>query len=294
MTDTNATSAAVTSRNSPTPMTEHPTDALVTTAMIEAGMDAFNANLDGPLSSDLLLEDCVRNIYLAMNAARTTPIAEGEAMPDITDDGWQRTLDDARKAMTTPINSEGPPSLDTMGWSHLNPDAGREWSPSHPIESGECDDAEDIEQMSLAEFYRRFPVVEPHLSMDIRPQDGRMADATGPSQAEPEDVSAPRASVPCAEDWLANIRDALADIEADLSWCADNGYNTSGIVRLEPIRTLTMAIRTAAQAMETREGGDVEQAPSRSDDSAVAATSGDAPTLGWIYQRKGWRNWLRS
>lgn len=85
------------------PSTPAPTGALVTTAMIEAGMDAFNANLDGLLSSDLLLEDCVRNIYLAMNAARTTPIADGEAMPDITDEGWRRTLDRAR----TPIADEG-------------------------------------------------------------------------------------------------------------------------------------------------------------------------------------------
>ena len=43
------------------------------------------------------------------------------------------------------------------GWAYLNPDSGMEWRPQHPVQSGECDDAESIETMTLAEFERRFP-----------------------------------------------------------------------------------------------------------------------------------------
>lgn len=31
-----------------------------------------------------------------------------------------------------------------LGYLYHNPDTGREWAPSHPIESGEVPDAEDV------------------------------------------------------------------------------------------------------------------------------------------------------
>lgn len=43
------------------------------------------------------------------------------------------------------------------GWRYWNPDTGVEWAPSHPIGSGECDDAEDIEPMTYGEFIKRYP-----------------------------------------------------------------------------------------------------------------------------------------
>lgn len=43
---------------------------MISQEMIEAGMDAFNANIDGAQSSDLLLEDCVFAIYTAMRQAQ--------------------------------------------------------------------------------------------------------------------------------------------------------------------------------------------------------------------------------
>jgi hypothetical protein len=52
----------------------------------------------------------------------------------------------------------GQVSDDTVGWAHLNPDTGIEWSRNHPVESGECEDAEDIERMTLGQFRQRFQV----------------------------------------------------------------------------------------------------------------------------------------
>ena len=46
------------------------------------------------------------------------------------------------------------------GYAFLNEDTGMEWSRDHPVESGECPDAKQIEPMTLAEFRRRFPVDE--------------------------------------------------------------------------------------------------------------------------------------
>lgn len=43
-----------------------------------------------------------------------------------------------------------------MGFSYFNPDTGMEWSESHPINSGECDDAERVELMTLADFHRQY------------------------------------------------------------------------------------------------------------------------------------------
>lgn len=42
-----------------------------------------------------------------------------------------------------------------MGWAHFNPGTGMEWSRDHPVNSGECDDAERIERMTYAAFVAR-------------------------------------------------------------------------------------------------------------------------------------------
>ena len=43
------------------------------------------------------------------------------------------------------------------GYAYFNPDTGMEWRPQHPVQSGECDDAENIKVMTLAEFEIQFP-----------------------------------------------------------------------------------------------------------------------------------------
>ena len=57
--------------------------------------------------------------------------------------------------MTEPERLATIAAADT-GWVHLNPDTGMEWARNHPMESGECDDAEMVEQMTYGEFMRRF------------------------------------------------------------------------------------------------------------------------------------------
>ncbi len=97
---------------------------------------------------------------------------------------------------------------------------------------------------------------------------GRMADATGPSQAEPEDVSALRASVPCAiTSALHNWSDWL---QAGAKCCADEGVadGRNRIVPLPPYlaERLAHVLGDAAQAIEARRA---ETLGSVEDESAV-------------------------
>ena len=41
------------------------------------------------------------------------------------------------------------------GWIYFNPDAGTEWAESHPVESGEVDDAEDIRPGTAEELLKQ-------------------------------------------------------------------------------------------------------------------------------------------
>jgi len=51
-----------------------------------------------------------------------------------------------------------PPKLDDKGYGYWAPDVGSEWSPNHPIRSGEMPDAEQIEKMTFGEWLKRHPV----------------------------------------------------------------------------------------------------------------------------------------
>jgi hypothetical protein len=44
-----------------------------------------------------------------------------------------------------------PVALDGKGWVFWNPDSGEEYNPNHPVESGECDDAENIRKSTSTE-----------------------------------------------------------------------------------------------------------------------------------------------
>ncbi|TGT64144.1 hypothetical protein EN802_33115, partial [bacterium M00.F.Ca.ET.159.01.1.1] len=47
--------------------------------------------------------------------------------------------------------AEGINLLDGDGWVFWNPDSGEEYSPSHPVESGECEDAQNIRNSTAQE-----------------------------------------------------------------------------------------------------------------------------------------------
>ncbi|TGV26372.1 hypothetical protein [Mesorhizobium sp. M4B.F.Ca.ET.143.01.1.1] len=47
--------------------------------------------------------------------------------------------------------AEGTDLLDGDGWVFWNPDSGEEYSPNHPVESGECEDAEKIRNATAQE-----------------------------------------------------------------------------------------------------------------------------------------------
>lgn len=49
----------------------------------------------------------------------------------------------------------------TSGYAYFNEDAGMEWTPDHPVISGQVPDATEIEPMTLAEFKRRWNDDEP-------------------------------------------------------------------------------------------------------------------------------------
>lgn len=75
---------------------------------------------------------------------------------------WQ-ALADYDAALTAPEApadaAEDPePADDAPGWTFWNPDAGQEWLPEdmHPVDSGECDDAENVEAMTYGAFLARY------------------------------------------------------------------------------------------------------------------------------------------
>lgn len=53
---------------------------------------------------------------------------------------------------------QDPGEPDPMGYAYWSPDVGNEWTPNHPVESGETPDARNILRMSRAEFLRQFPL----------------------------------------------------------------------------------------------------------------------------------------
>lgn len=50
-------------------------------------------------------------------------------------------------------------NLKAWGWAYHNPDTGVEWVhiDTHPVRSGECEDATDVRRMTLGGFLRRYP-----------------------------------------------------------------------------------------------------------------------------------------
>lgn len=49
-----------------------------------------------------------------------------------------------RAVLSALLPSESAEKAGVVGWLFLNPDSGYEFSPNHPVESGECEDAENI------------------------------------------------------------------------------------------------------------------------------------------------------
>ena len=126
--------------------------------------------------------------------------------------------------------------------------------------------------------------------------DGFGRSPAGPGySAEPEPsctVSAVPVSIPNARDALASL---IAAVEFEAQRIASESeveeIRNSGLILLECAReakpSLTYQYQRAAMgqngpasAIETRQGGDVQQAPSRSDESAVGASRDAQPPTG--------------
>jgi len=54
------------------------------------------------------------------------------------------------------VHVEVAKAMTASGWAYFNPDTGMEWSENHPVNSGECDDAEHIERMTYGAFIRAY------------------------------------------------------------------------------------------------------------------------------------------
>lgn len=90
--------------------------------------------------------------------------ARKQSLPEPTDCGWPTCGCDphadkviaaleeqghAAPVAQEPVASPGAESEHHLGWLFFNPDAGTEWADSHPIESGECEDAEELRPATL-------------------------------------------------------------------------------------------------------------------------------------------------
>ncbi len=58
---------------------------------------------------------------------------------------------DALEALSSPPAGEGEPVGDGAGWVYWNPDSGEEYHPDHPVEAGQCEDAERIRRSTRQE-----------------------------------------------------------------------------------------------------------------------------------------------
>jgi hypothetical protein len=110
-----------------------------------------------------------RDTAEAKAAALEARVAEmAEVLTDVRDAGylkdnalWRRVASAIKAAALThppqPQPGDGvdpEPADDMPGWSFWNPDSGQEWLPedTHPVDSGECDDAENVVPMTYGAF----------------------------------------------------------------------------------------------------------------------------------------------